>query len=215
MENEEILKHAVDALIETKSKKVAATKILRETTGLGLVDAKEIIDEVYINYMKYYNHFYSSESTVQNINETIEDSNEDIEDVDYGNLSLEELKEQIEKEKLIAELKALKQQNSEKQITETKKTDSSIKIIHDYQPTAPRYEKPLTKKQLIKENKKNGIACCPKCGSTSIQAGNKKLSVGRAIVGTALMPGVGTVLGGLSSKKTVCTCLVCGHKWKL
>lgn len=128
-------------------------------------------------------------------------------DINLEDMDIEELKKQIEKEKLIAELKMLKQQNSN--ITDAKESSIHIETI------ASDISKPLTKKQQIKENKKNGIACCPKCGSTSIQAGNKKLSVGRALVGTMIMPGVGTVLGGLSSKKTVCTCLNCGHKWKL
>ena len=118
-------------------------------------------------------------------------------------MSIEEIKKEIEKEKLIAELKRLKMQNAEE-------------VPNNKSNTIVSAPKPIkTKRQRKKDNKAAGIACCPKCGSTSIQATNKKLSIGRAIVGTVIMPGVGTVLGGLSSKKTICTCLNCGHKWKL
>lgn len=78
-----------------------------------------------------------------------------------------------------------------------------------------------SKKEIIKENKKQGIACCPKCGSTSITATNKKLSVTRGVVGGAigsvvnpLGTAVGAVAGGLSSKKVYCVCMNCGHRWK-
>lgn len=78
---------------------------------------------------------------------------------------------------------------------------------------------PITKKgqikEKVKENKANGIACCPKCGSTSISYSTQKLSVGRAIIGGAAFGGAGAVLGGLSSKKGVVKCLNCGHSWKI
>lgn len=78
---------------------------------------------------------------------------------------------------------------------------------------------PITKKgqikEKVKENKANGIACCPKCGSTSISYSTKKLSVGRAVVGGAAFGGAGAILGGLSSKQGIVKCLNCGHIWKI
>lgn len=73
---------------------------------------------------------------------------------------------------------------------------------------------PLTKKERIKENKANGIACCPKCGSTSLSANKKGFGIGKAVVGAALTGGIGLVAGNIGAKKVVVTCLNCGHQWK-
>lgn len=76
---------------------------------------------------------------------------------------------------------------------------------------------PLTKqeqiKQRIKENKANGIACCPKCGSTSLTADKKGFSVGKAVVGAALTGGIGLVAGAIGAKKVRVTCLNCGYQF--
>lgn len=63
--------------------------------------------------------------------------------------------------------------------------------------------------------KNNKIVRCPKCKSTSIQYTNKKLSLGRAIVGDVVAGPAGAVLGGLSSKKGYAVCLNCGKRWKV
>lgn len=55
---------------------------------------------------------------------------------------------------------------------------------------------------------------CPKCGSTQITAGNKGFSTGKAIVGDIVAGPVGLVAGNIGSKKTIITCLNCGHKWE-
>ena len=79
----------------------------------------------------------------------------------------------------------------------------------------------LTKMEQKKEEKerllrlqKEGVPYCPKCKSTSLTTTNKKLSVGRAVVGGALLGGTGAVLGGLTSKKVELLCMNCGHKFK-
>ena len=79
----------------------------------------------------------------------------------------------------------------------------------------------LTKTEQQKEEKerllklqKEGIPYCPKCKSTSLTTTNKKLSVGRAVVGGALLGGTGAVLGGLTSKKVELLCMNCGNKFK-
>lgn len=76
-------------------------------------------------------------------------------------------------------------------------------------------------KQQYKANKKAGIVSCPKCGSQSITTTNKKISVGKGIVGAsvgAMVNPVGTVIGGAvgatHSKKIYNVCMNCGHKWK-
>lgn len=71
-----------------------------------------------------------------------------------------------------------------------------------------------TKKEKIVRAKKEGLAYCPKCGSTSVTYVDKKLSIGRAIVGNGIAGPTGAILGGLSSKKGYVKCLACGHKWK-
>lgn len=90
--------------------------------------------------------------------------------------------------------------------------------------TAPAAKnRPLTKHQRIKENKKNGVACCPKCGSTSLTANKKGFGVVKSGLGAlaagALTGGVGAVVGlgagNLGAKKVWVTCLNCGHRWKL
>lgn len=73
----------------------------------------------------------------------------------------------------------------------------------------------LEEKEKVLQYDKEGIPYCPKCHSISITYTDKKLSLGRAIVGNALAGGVGAVLGGQSSKKGKCKCLKCGHTWKI
>ena len=77
---------------------------------------------------------------------------------------------------------------------------------------------PLTKrgqaKQRIKANKAAGVACCPKCGSTSLSTNKKGFGFGKAAVGSFVAGPVGLVGGTLGANKLVVTCLNCGHKFK-
>ncbi|WP_235847415.1 hypothetical protein [Intestinibacillus massiliensis] len=72
-----------------------------------------------------------------------------------------------------------------------------------------------TKHSRIKENQRNGIACCPKCGSTSLTANKKGFGIGKAVVGAAAAGPLGLVAGNLGAKKVWVTCLNCGHRWKM
>jgi len=67
----------------------------------------------------------------------------------------------------------------------------------------------------VENAKAQGLACCPKCGYTSITFVNKRLSIGRALIGNAIAGGKGAVLGGLSSKAGNNKCLNCGFSWKI
>jgi tellurium resistance protein TerD len=77
-------------------------------------------------------------------------------------------------------------------------------------------------KQKIEENERldklglneDDLIRCPKCGSTQITSGNKGFSVGKAVVGDIVAGPVGLVAGAIGSKKTIITCLNCGHEWK-
>ncbi|WP_394897594.1 hypothetical protein [Clostridium butyricum] len=75
-----------------------------------------------------------------------------------------------------------------------------------------------TQRDRVKELKRERIANCPKCHSTSIEyvEHRKQLSVGRGVVGGVLLGPAGAVLGGLTSKKYKgnMKCLNCGHAWK-
>jgi Zn finger protein HypA/HybF involved in hydrogenase expression len=77
-------------------------------------------------------------------------------------------------------------------------------------------------KDRLKQLKKDHVPFCPKCKSTNITFVNKKLSLGRAVVGGAvgslagpLGTAAGATMGGLSSKKGKVKCLNCGHAWKI
>lgn len=70
-------------------------------------------------------------------------------------------------------------------------------------------------KDRIKENKEKGIACCPKCGSTSLSANKKGFGIGKAVIGAWAAGPVGLVAGNIGAKKVVVTCLNCGHQWKI
>lgn len=52
--------------------------------------------------------------------------------------------------------------------------------------------------KTISDNKAKSIACCPKCGSTSIEAVNREFSL---------------LSGFIGSGKTLNYCKNCGHKW--
>lgn len=68
---------------------------------------------------------------------------------------------------------------------------------------------------LVEKQKKAGEPVkCPKCGSTQISADKKGYSVGKAVVGKALVGNVGLAAGAHGSDKVIVTCLKCGHQWK-
>lgn len=75
--------------------------------------------------------------------------------------------------------------------------------------------KTMSKRERIKENKSNAVACCPKCGSTSLSANKKGFGVGKAVIGAAIAGPIGLVGGNLGAKKLFVTCLNCGHRWKM
>ncbi|MFQ9922053.1 MAG: hypothetical protein ACLRVU_00995 [Beduini sp.] len=199
-EENELLKIAIEAYLENNKLAVATIKAIREKTGLGLVQAKAVYDKLISNYDQIYSDLYSNQQTFETVNSTI----------DLESMSLEELKkmkEDLEKKKLIEELKQL-------QSPKPKQTYRQPPI-QTRTPTHTTYvEKPMTKRQVIKENKKNRVACCPKCGSTTLTTTNKKLSIKRGVVGLAINPLAGAI-GAVTSKQVYCVCMNCGHRWKL
>lgn len=69
-------------------------------------------------------------------------------------------------------------------------------------------------KKRIAENRAAGVACCPKCGSTSLSANKKGFGLGKAALGAFVAGPVGLVGGTLGANKVEVTCLNCGHKFK-
>lgn len=132
-------------------------------------------------------------------------------------LTVEKMYEETNYDKEIIKKEVYKRLNEFKmQKLKVAKQQSQI-YSDDYHNT----NKSKTPKQTYKQNKKQGVVSCPKCGSQSITATNKKLSVKRgavgAIIGSAVNPvgtAVGAVAGGLSSKKMYNVCMNCGHRWK-
>ena len=66
----------------------------------------------------------------------------------------------------------------------------------------------------IAENRANGVACCPKCGSTSLAASKKGYGIGKGLLGAAAVGTVGLIAGGIGKNKVLVTCLNCGHQFK-
>jgi Zn finger protein HypA/HybF involved in hydrogenase expression len=90
----------------------------------------------------------------------------------------------------------------------------------------PKISKKQAEKQYQKDRlaqlKRDHVPFCPKCKSTNLTFVDKKLSLGRAVVGGAvgtlagpLGVAAGATMGGLSSKKGKVKCLNCGHTWKI
>ena len=99
---------------------------------------------------------------------------------------------------------------TERQKSFAEKVEDFQKPMNDFKSVLPG----AAKRQRIAENRKNGIACCPKCGSTSITANKKGGRIGKAAVGAIGAGPIGLLAGGIGKNKITCTCLNCGHKFK-
>lgn len=138
--DENIIISALEAIDEYGADlKVACIKGLRDRTGLGLADAKEVMNDV-LNNLEYYQQQYGFP---KNQEEVVEET----ETLDYDNMSVEELKEQIEKQKLINELKGLKGEPTE-------------------QPKAVAKAKPVSRPA---PTPRPNVKRCPKCKSANIE----------------------------------------------
>lgn len=58
------------------------------------------------------------------------------------------------------------------------------------------------------------VAKCPICGSTSLQAKTKGVSVGKAAVGALLVGPVGLLAGGIGMNDARIVCLKCGYEFE-
>ena len=74
------------------------------------------------------------------------------------------------------------------------------------------------KAKAIKERKKEmdaqGVVYCPKCYSENVAPIKKGFGLGKALLGNAIVPGVGLLAGALGKNKIELNCLKCGNKFK-
>lgn len=79
---------------------------------------------------------------------------------------------------------------------------------------SPREQAQMDARSRYLENRAAGIACCPKCGSTSISANAKGYGIGKGVIGAAVIGPLGLVAGNIGRHKVKVTCLNCGHQFK-
>lgn len=77
------------------------------------------------------------------------------------------------------------------------------------QRDATKVAKGMTRRDIIKENRKNGIPMCPKCHSTSIIYMEKPGMTGVMMVDDNF--GIAVPMG----KSGYCKCLNCGKRWRI
>ncbi|MDQ0149366.1 PH domain-containing protein [Eubacterium multiforme] len=182
------------------------TGLLSGKIEIGLNDEYIVITNIYKDYV---------EGMFNILNETIIKCIMNRDNIEYGEAKLvwADISKEYELAKLEKENK-LKEEKKEKERQEYEKA----KIEYEEKIKAKAEEKRNEKqyqKDRLKQLKRDHIPYCPKCHSTAITYQGKKISIGKAIVGGALLGPGGTVLGGLSGKKGKVVCLNCGHKWKL
>lgn len=88
-------------------------------------------------------------------------------------------------------------------------------------PVDPRSRRAASKeygrmaaRQRIADNRANAVACCPKCGSTSLSANTKGYGIGKGVIGLAAVGPLGLTAGNIGRHKVLVTCLNCGHRFK-
>ena len=79
---------------------------------------------------------------------------------------------------------------------------------------SPKDQAKIDARRRVMENKAAGIACCPKCGSTSLTANKKGFGIGKAVIGASVAGPIGLVAGNVGRQKVIVTCLNCGHQFK-
>ena len=83
----------------------------------------------------------------------------------------------------------------------------------------PVYESRRAKQHRVAEERKQqaaeaGVACCPRCGSTSLALNKKGFGGGKATAGMFVAGVPGAVAGTFGMNKMKITCLNCGYTYK-
>jgi len=93
------------------------------------------------------------------------------------------------------------------------------KLERKEQMRLQREKEIAARQERVEQLEKEGVIYCPKCLSTSVQyiERRKRLSIGRAIVGTVLLNPLWGAVGAVTSKKHYgfIKCLKCGYEWKI
>lgn len=85
--------------------------------------------------------------------------------------------------------------------------------------TAAAWESKKAKQQRVANERKqqaaaDGVACCPRCGSTSLSVNKKGFGGGKATVGMIGFGLGGAVAGTYGMNKLKITCMNCGYRYK-
>ena len=86
-------------------------------------------------------------------------------------------------------------------------------------PPPPVYESRRAQQRRVAEERKqqaaqDGVACCPRCGSTSLSINKKGFGGGKATAGMLTFGLGGAVAGTYGMNGMKITCLNCGYKYK-
>ena len=68
--------------------------------------------------------------------------------------------------------------------------------------------------QPVFSETQSNVAKCPRCGSTSLQAKTKGVSVGKAAAGALLIGPLGLLAGGIGMNDARIVCLNCGYEFE-
>ena len=191
----------------------------------GVLKCEADVNKIVILYFNKRNSFGAGQLCVQfpNMKKSIVISarNESCDQLEYlYNILSQSSDKKIQKSLYSAiSYKTEEQVKQENQFKENKKREKERleNVRHEDREKRKEHNRELKKYTDAVERieRNNKVVRCPKCKSTSIQYTNKKLSLGRAIVGDLVAGPAGTVLGGLSSKKGYAVCLNCGKKWRI
>lgn len=181
-------------------------KCLKSEKGIAFGKIKILLDDEDVAIDNVGKQFI--EETVHFINEVKIN-----EIISKNDISYEEAKRLLENKYREFEHFKIKEKEINKQEEKKRRENERLKSISAM--AIKKHEEEKYESVRIEQLKKEHIPYCPKCHSTALTYQNKKLSIGRAIVGDALAGPVGGVLGGLTSKKGYVKCLNCGHEWKI
>lgn len=78
---------------------------------------------------------------------------------------------------------------------------------------APVVTSPVTNSPAANVKTDDNVAKCPKCGSTSLQASTKGVSVKKAVTGAILIGPLGLAAGTVGMYDVRVVCLKCGNKF--
>ncbi|HCR2111359.1 TPA: ribosomal protein L7/L12 [Clostridioides difficile] len=152
-------------------------------------------------------------------NKNIETKQDLIVNVNNTEINMTEIYRKYRKEKVnaiknVMEISGLNIKEAKK-IVDSSFEELKINFIDDTMSNSEK-EKIINnqnRKNNIEKAQQESVACCPKCGSTSLTAQKKGFGIGKAVAGATIAGGIGLVAGNLGAKKVRVTCLKCGKQF--